>query len=529
MASSHSRTQQAAVRLTPREADVNLVNEMMAHEAAVALLDEEIEGLMRNVRQLQFKKSQHQEKIKHYKGLMTLARRLPAEILASIFEECGHDGWTLTPLTASHVCSEWRKAASIATVWSHIYVNCDAKDPTGRTRFWLGKAQNSSLHITIDVRNDILQLPSVMELLLERISNWRTFTINSSLLSHSNYILSFCVRAAPELRLINISVTQEFDEVDGELDGRHDLVGLVNSFRDASRLQMLRINRNILPSHGTIPPSITDLSLTLPRYDNKTRSSITKLLHLLEGLPLLGSLTVSLVRGQAREFLSAFDDSRTVSLLKLRALVLIGSSDIFGVLPHLVTPSLGRLQLRSSLDPLGYPDEEVGSYVVQLIQRASPPLELFELFDIDFSLGDFSACFAGLPYLKELRLHDSQISDSIIQTLHGRGGLCPLLERLDLRWCGQVTGRALSELVKSRIRPSHSGNDDLSGPPLTSITGLTVINCSFVKEQDIFDLAEITVCQVVMGAADYCRKYHPLSCRILPSWVLTREFRVLSK
>lgn len=48
MASSHSRTQQAAVRLTPREADVNLVNEMMAHEAAVALLDEEIEGLMRN-------------------------------------------------------------------------------------------------------------------------------------------------------------------------------------------------------------------------------------------------------------------------------------------------------------------------------------------------------------------------------------------------------------------------------------------------------------------------------------------------
>jgi hypothetical protein len=485
---------------------------MMAHEGAVALLDEEIEGLMRNVRQLQFKKSQHQEKIKHYKGYMTLARRMPPEILASIFEECVHDGWTRTPLTASHVCSEWRKAANIPTVWSHIYVNSDAKDPIGRTRFWLGKAQGSLLSITIDVRNDILQLPGIMELLLARISNWETFTINSSLLSHSNYILSFCVHAAPQLRLINISVTQEFDdEIDGEVDGRHELVGLVNSFHDASRLRILQINRNILPSHGTIPPSITDLCLTLPCYSTKARSSVTKLLHLLEGLPLLESLTVSLVRDQSREFVSAPDDSRAVSLLKLRALVLIGSSDMFGVLPHLATPSLARLHLRSSVDPLGYPDEQVGSYIVQLIQKTSPPLELFELFDIDFSLEDFSACFAGLPYLKELRLHDSQISDSIIQKLHGGGGLCPLLERLDLRWCGQVTGRALSELVKSRVH-DHSGNN-LSNPPSTSITGLTVINCSFVKEEDIFDLAEITVCQVVMRTTDYCSKPHPLSCR----------------
>jgi hypothetical protein len=195
--------------------------------------------------------------------------------------------------------------------------------------------------------------------------------------------------------------------------------------------------------------------------------------------------------------------------------VLVGSSDMFGALPHLVTPSLARLHLHSSLDPLGYPDEQVGEYVVKFIQKISLPLELFELFDVDFSPEDFSACFAGLPHLKELRLHDSQISDSILQTLHGQGGSCPLLERLDLRWCGQVTGRALSELVKSRLHPSHSGNN-LSGPMLTPITGLTVINCSFVKEQDIFDLAEITVCRVIMGASDYCRKFPAIVMSYFP-------------
>ena len=496
--------------MTFREADTNFrfVNEMLAHEQAVAVLDEEIQGLVRNVRQLQFKKSQHQEKIKHYKGLMTLARRMPPEILASIFEECVRDGWTRTPLTASHVCSEWRKAASIPTVWSHIYVNCDAKDPIGRTRFWLRQAQSSLLSITIDVQNDTLQLPGVMELLLERSSNWQNLTINSSLLSHSNYILSLCVRTVPvpELRLINISVTQEFDdELNGELLGRYDLVGLVNAFHGAPRLQSLRTTRNILPSQGTIPSSITDLSLTLPCYLTNPKSSIAKLLQLLEGLPLLESLAVSLVRGQSREFVLALDQSRVVSLLKLRVLILIGTSEMFSVLPHLMTPSLARLHLHSSLDPLGYPDESVGSHVLQFIRKASP-LELFELFDIDFSLDDFASCFAALPYLKELRLHDSQISDSVIETLYRQEGSCPSLERLDLRWCGQVTGRALTELVKGRLHAKNSSQN--STDLMTPITSLTVINCSFVKEQDIFDLAEMTICRIIMGASDYCRKFH---------------------
>jgi len=142
------------------------------------------------------------------------------------------------------------------------------------------------------------------------------------------------------------------------------------------------------------------------------------------------------------------------------------------------------------------------------IQRASPQLKLFELFDIN-SPDDFSTCLAGLPHLRELRLHESDISDSIIQQFHGPEGFCPLLERIDLRWCGQVTGRALFDLVENRLHSTHSGGRSNMLPVVNTITALTVINCPFVKEQEVLGLAQAIVCRVVMGSSDYC---HTLGC-----------------
>ncbi len=67
------------------------------HESVIRRVDEEIDDLMKEVRRLQFKKYQVLEKIKECKGRLTLARRLPPEILATIFELCARDGWTRTP------------------------------------------------------------------------------------------------------------------------------------------------------------------------------------------------------------------------------------------------------------------------------------------------------------------------------------------------------------------------------------------------------------------------------------------------
>ncbi|KAF8974216.1 hypothetical protein BDZ97DRAFT_1911423 [Flammula alnicola] len=108
--------------------DVDVVHQAISqHQDAIVSLDTEIEGFMRTIRQLQYQKQKHLAEIRQCKGMITLAKRLPPEILASIFEECVHDGWTRTPLIVSHVCSSWRMAATIPTVWSHVYVNLDAR------------------------------------------------------------------------------------------------------------------------------------------------------------------------------------------------------------------------------------------------------------------------------------------------------------------------------------------------------------------------------------------------------------------
>ena len=470
------------------------------HKKAVVLLDNEIEVLMRKVRQLQFRKSEHLQKIKYYQGLTTLARRLPPELLASIFDECVRDGWTRTPLVASHVCSEWRKATRIPTVWSHVYVNCDAKDPCGRTRFWLQNAASSLLHIILEIKNDATHLLGVMSLLLDRISQWRSLTINSVRLSHSDYIFSLCGRPTPELHAVNISVVQQSDRELSSAD-TENLNGLLRAFPLAPRFRTLRISHNLFPAQGTIPCSITHLSINLPSHPIPARLSIDTALRFLNDMPALESLSITLERGEAREFHSASIEDSLVVLPELRKLTLLGSQDIFKILSHLSTPALDSLHLRSSLDPVGHGEVQTGFHIKRFIERSSPPLHLFELHDIDLPLSDFLACFAGLPTLRELRLHESDITEAVIERFQGPDALCPMLSRLDLRWCGQVTGQTLVQLARARLGGAHPGER------VEPVSMMTIINCSFVTEQDIMDLARLTVCRVVSQPDDYCRQY----------------------
>jgi len=184
--------------------DVDIVSVHHAiseNERAVESLDAEIEGHMRTIRQLQYKKQQHLVEIRRCKGMITLAKRLPPEILASIFEECVEDGWTRTPLTVSHVCLNWRKAASIPTVWSHIFVNLDSRDPYNRTLLWLKNSQSAPLTIQLEVGNEMSQIDRTMELLMTEIYRWRVLNIKSIWLAPVNQILQACNnKPAPQIR-----------------------------------------------------------------------------------------------------------------------------------------------------------------------------------------------------------------------------------------------------------------------------------------------------------------------------------------
>ncbi|CAA7259672.1 unnamed protein product [Cyclocybe aegerita] len=482
------------------DVDVAAVHRTISeHERAIHRLDTETESLMRSIRQLQHRRQQHIADIRRCKGMITLARRLPPELLASIFEECVKDGWTRTPLTVSHVCSSWRKAASIPTVWSHIYVNLDARDPCKRTRLWLEKSEDTLLTINLEVGNDSSYLDSVMELLTKEIRRWKLLTINSIMLHPVNQILQTWNKLAPQLSVVDIAVAQEFNVNTDDADSdHHELTALRTAFAGGPQLRSLRIDRNLLPGRGIIPASISHLTLRLPCHCIPiTRQSLSSVIDVLGELTALETLAIEVPHGHNQVFEIDVAHGHAVEIATLQLISLTGSKDIFRLLPHLRLPTLTHLHLHSSLDNQ---EEDIGSCVVQFLTSSSPPLSFLEIRDLALESNVYDRIFRALPLLERLHLHDCDILDTTLQQLNGPHGLCPFLRTLDLRWCGRLSGRTLVDLVPSRLCEEIDDID--SAAVCRSITDIAVINCSFVKEEDIMNLAKMTICRLIHGGSD---------------------------
>lgn len=469
------------------------------HQEAIASLDVAIEGFMRTIRQLQYQKQTHVAEIRRCKGVITLAKRLPPEILAYIFEECVHDGWTRTPLVVSHVCLSWRKAASIPTVWSHVYVNLDARDPYKRTQFWFDKAGESPLTINLEVGNDMSHLNRLTELLVSTLPRWKALTVKSIMLHPVNQILQACNRPAPELRVVDISIEQEFTAApDSDVN---ELVGLRTSFQEAPQFNSLCIRRNILPRGNIIPSSIKNLSLHLPSHQSHTTQSLSSIIQVLEELPNLELFSLEIPNKHTQHFELNVEPDRAVNLPHLSSMTLMGKDNLFAILPHLMVPSLTHLYLRSSLDY--FQPSDVAVWIELFFQHAQ--ITLLEIRDLGLDSLAYDRILRSLPSVEELRLHDCDVVDSTLQALNGPHGLCRHLRKLDLRWCGRISGRALVGLVRSRLADDVN---DLAYPLApAAIVEITLINCSYVREEDIMDLAQMTVCRLIHhGQNDFCSK-----------------------
>ncbi|KAJ3558661.1 hypothetical protein NM688_g794 [Phlebia brevispora] len=492
---------------TPQEVDA-AQKEIDRQEMAISTIEHRVQRLLSDIQELRKAQVDHAQAVRRCKGVITLARRIPEELLARIFEQCVADGWSRAPVIVSHVCSAWRKAALSPRVWSYVYVNSESPDMLGRTRFWLSMARFSPLHISLisTWRTDHSQLSDAVSLLGRHAQQWTTLSVESDMLRHTDLILSRCPPSMPNLREISVLTELHFDH---SLDGEEETLHLGDTFSvDRSpAVRELRLICNAIPNDLTLPAHISNLHLSLKESPTARPLSALVILNLLDTLPALESLTLTMPLYYEHPYVEEENLEHVVTFPYLTSLTMYGPPDMNGLLVHLRAPALRRLQLRS-LEDTGYRQESIGPTLLTFISGSSPPLELLELHDIDLTPHFFAACFSAMPQLRTLHLHESSISDPTLRLLEpspGGEGLCPRLTHLDLRWCGQLTGRALVNLVSSRLHGNIPGAFPGVGDLAVPITEIAVLNCCYVQERDVVSLAQMTVCRVCLRDDDYCR------------------------
>ena len=417
---------------------------------------------------------------------MTLARLIPMEVLAKIFEHASGTGWTRAPIVVSHVCSTWRAAAqSHPSVWSRLTVNLGTRNPVGWTEHWLSMARHASLHVTVVHTVPTTTLEQVMALLLERSEQWVSLTLDLHLVDTRRF-LAACTARFTRLRSIGLSLVT----TDETIQVAEGTTGFANAFQDAPALTSVSIIGNVLPRD--LPLRLTSLCI---EYSDAFGSSIEtphSVIETLRNLPDLETLTLRLgVIGTAPHI-------PDIELPKLKTLIYEDlQTGEFPILNHLTAYSLTHLYAHVQPDPDAY---GTPTHLIRFLE-SSPSMETLEFGGVDIWPEQWLSILPLLPRLRKLHLHDSDIDDEVIGGMFGKNGLCPDLQRIDLRWCQHVRGTTLVRLVESRMR--EGGRE---------IEEVAAIGCSLVRKQDAMRLAGLTTFRVIIGERDErCREFGFLS------------------
>lgn len=494
-----TRAEHNLYRFEPTAEEIKKAQEHIAtHENHIADLDGQISKLFEHVRRIEEDKKRHTTEILKSKGVLTMARRSPPEILAKIFEVCVADGWTRAPIVLSQVCSAWREAAHIPRIWSHIYIDCNRGDPVARCALWLRMAAQWPLEVTLRVSEHHSIVDTVLETLVGQIHMWKTFTLEAPSVRLANYILNWITGVdAHILRQVYVRLTEDTlgDHPIHLLEPQGQLDGLRTAFRSAPILSTLHFYSDSERTWVGLP-QITHLNLNLTecRISGAPPINESDILNVISDSPQLRSLSLCIPRLDARA-VELDNPARVVTMGNLTDLTLTLPASWMSFVQHLRTPALVKLHLRCPDDSHGYAADTVREALRTFLELSAPPLRALEMYDIDVSQEDFAFMFVQLSRLEELRLHGSEILDETLLMLRPETGLLPEMKQLDLRWCGHLSGTALANLVLLRTE---------QGERASSLEEVTVINCSFVTEQDIITIAQRTTCRLLIRDEDYC-------------------------
>ncbi|KAL0949725.1 hypothetical protein HGRIS_009765 [Hohenbuehelia grisea] len=445
-----------------------------------------METLKKQMLLLQSKRAYHTSRIKYYKGMVTLARRLPPEILASIFWLCANNFSSNAPLTYSQVCTEWRRAALTPYLWSRPVVDCAERTACSQARLWLKRAAETSLSITLYIYHQATSPDEVIKIFLPKSSNWHSLKICGTS-SDVHRVLELCTLPMPQLRRFAAECPRQVTL---------DPTPLHIALTSATKLDACSLSSVTIPTVDLFPTSITRLCLSIlpiAPFD----ISMTNLMMLLGNLGHLQTLDLRLPRDtSAQPLIWDTVEPEALDLSYLLQLKLDGHYDAYRLLRFIRTPMLQSFSLSygEGLEPLNLPPatEEILSHFLQTNCDTLQKLELSSITTFPSNYGTWLGC---MPGLREIYLHDSDIPDAAMHLLSEAPLLCPRLARLDLRWCENLRGQSLVDLV--RVRTLARKDNPMSDDAPSTIEEVTLINCASVLVKDVIELATMTICRVL--------------------------------
>lgn len=151
----------------------------------IAKLDDDLKAITRRFRR---KRNETEQFVKMHQRLLSLERRIPKEILSTIFVRCLPDRWPddftgllskPIPILLSQVCSLWRSVAiSTPELWSSIQVDISRDDSESRIewfRTWLSRNGSAPVRLRLRIGPNIDPLYShpLIPILSSQSDRWQ--------------------------------------------------------------------------------------------------------------------------------------------------------------------------------------------------------------------------------------------------------------------------------------------------------------------------------------------------------------------
>uniref|UniRef100_A0A8H7Y2X9 F-box domain-containing protein n=1 Tax=Psilocybe cubensis TaxID=181762 RepID=A0A8H7Y2X9_PSICU len=471
---------------------------MLQYKQEVETIDREIDNHNQAIQLLLLLKEKRLADIQVCKERLALASRLPTEVLVHIFEEYVLDDMLDVqslkrgPLVLSHVCCRWRRVASLPALWSYIHGDLlITSHPKELIQMWLNKSHPTPLTINIMLLSHLkgFVLHPAMGAILDEMPRWKHLRLKGRNPGIINAFLAACVKPAPQLRTIDLTVEHTIDP--GE---QWQVTNIQKAFMWSPQIKSIRIGGHVVPVSDSLPTSLTHFILVLPYQifsHPQYYQSLLSLVTLLKTLPNLQTLTVEVPLSYLTDFLLDADHMKPIELVNLTSLTLSGPGDIVGLLPRIRAPSLQRLTVSGSI--AAAVNANTGQWLLHLLQDSSPPLSHLALVDLTIDDTTYIQLLALLPRLQYLGIHDSDISDIVFQRLYGPTCLCRSLQRLDLRWCQKLSGNVIVDVVRSRSSSVGNGIDGTIRP--SPISELTIIHCGLIVKDHTSILQGLTTCR----------------------------------